>query len=122
MFKIIFQAEKLSYINFLNALLIIPMAFLWAYIPNEEIAFIMHWFLSKVSTLAFELPYSRLMEKEADEVGLKIAANACYDVREAAVFWGKFYLDDILHEDIITKSYRKKGVVLPPEFIRTHPL
>ena len=98
------------------------MAVLWAFLPNDGIAFVTQWFLSKVSKLVFELPYNRLQEQEADEVGLTLAANACYDVREASVFWGKWYLDDILHEDIITKSYRKKGVVLPPEFISTHPL
>ena len=28
-----------------------------------------------------ELPYSRMLEEEADRVGLEIAAKACYDVR-----------------------------------------
>ena len=98
------------------------MAVLWAFIPNDGIAFVTHWYLSRVSTLVFELPYSRLMEKEADEVGLKIAANACYDVREAAVLWGNFDLENILDENIIEKAYRKKGMVKPERFISTHPL
>ena len=60
----------------------------------------MIFFSDVISTLASELPYSRLMEKEADEVGLKIAANACYDVREAAVYRGQFGLDNILNENM----------------------
>ena len=29
------------------------------------------------------------METEADEVGLKLASKACFDVRQAPVFWAK---------------------------------
>jgi Zn-dependent protease with chaperone function len=35
----------------------------------------------------FELPFSRHMETEADEVGLQLAAKACFDVRQAPTFW-----------------------------------
>ena len=31
--------------------------------------------------LVGELPYSRMLEEEADQVGLEIAAKACYDIR-----------------------------------------
>lgn len=33
------------------------------------------------------LPYSRFLESEADEVGLLLAAKACYDVRHVPLFW-----------------------------------
>jgi Zn-dependent protease with chaperone function len=38
-----------------------------------------------LNELIYELPKSRLMENEADQVGLKLAANACYDIREAPI-------------------------------------
>jgi predicted Zn-dependent protease len=34
-----------------------------------------------------DLPFSRFIEAEADEVGLHIAAKACYDVRHVPLFW-----------------------------------
>ena len=36
------------------------------------------------------LPYSRMMESEADHIGLMLMAKACYDPREALKFWEKF--------------------------------
>ncbi|WP_043582525.1 M48 family metalloprotease [Geminisphaera colitermitum] len=41
------------------------------------------------SQLAIMLPYSRKHETEADEVGLRYAANAGYDPRAAVTFWQK---------------------------------
>ena len=35
------------------------------------------------------LPFNRLMETEADEVGLQLASKACFDIREAPVLWAK---------------------------------
>ncbi|XP_043189319.1 metalloendopeptidase OMA1, mitochondrial-like [Amphibalanus amphitrite] len=40
-------------------------------------------------TLLGDLPHSRALETEADEVGLHLAARACFDVREASAFWAK---------------------------------
>ena len=115
------QAENLNYLNFLNAIFIIPMAVLWAIIPFGGIALVTDWFIGKVRTFVFELPFSRQMETEADEVGMRLAANACYDVREAPIFWGNLALMEQLFEGPIQEAYRKKGVVWPPEFISTHP-
>ena len=50
--------------------LLVPMAFLWALLPNDGIAFVADWFVQKVSKLFIDLPYSRLLEAEADEVGM----------------------------------------------------
>jgi predicted Zn-dependent protease len=36
------------------------------------------------------LPYSRMMESEADHIGLILMAEACYDPRESVAFWKKF--------------------------------
>lgn len=52
------------------------------------------------------LPYSRLHESEADEIGLIYAAKAGYDPRVAIPFWQRM-------------AAQKNGS--PPEFLSTHP-
>merc|ERR1711860_134423 len=104
--------EKLTYINFISALLFIPMAVIWAFLPNDGIALVTDWFINKVSDLIFELPFSRQMETEADEVGLKLAAKSCIDIREAPLFWAKMKLISEMTSD-------EGGEIL--EFASTHP-
>ena len=106
-----FQAENLTYVNFLSFLMILPLLIGWAILPNDGIAIVADWFFNKVSTLLLELPFSREMETEADIVGLEIASKACFDVREAPAFWGKMAL--IVENQI--------GEVEIPEFLSTHP-
>ncbi|MBN1546508.1 MAG: M48 family metallopeptidase [Syntrophaceae bacterium] len=53
------------------------------------------------------LPYSRLQENEADELGLTFMAMAGYDPRKAVEFWERM-------------SKAKSGQA-PPEFLSTHP-
>ena len=54
------------------------------------------------------LPYSRLQESEADELGLIFMALAGYDPRAAVAFWQRM------------ESKAGKGQS-PPEFLSTHP-
>jgi predicted Zn-dependent protease len=58
------------------------------------------------SQVGVALPFSRLHESEADEVGLRFAAGAGYDPRAGATFWQKM---------------AKQGGAKPPEFLSTHP-
>ena len=52
------------------------------------------------------LPYSRLHESEADELGLYFMAMAGYDPHGAIEFWQRM---------------QKQGDARPPEFLSTHP-
>ena len=91
--------------------LIVPLAVLWAIVPNDGIALIADWFFHQVKKLTWELPFSRAIEKEADEVGLQLASKACFDVREGPLFWDKMkYLED----------QKGDGIELP-EYLSTHP-
>lgn len=53
------------------------------------------------------LPFSRDHESEADEVGLMLAAAACYDPRQAIGLW--------------ERMGQASGGQAPPEFMSTHP-
>jgi len=53
------------------------------------------------------LPYARSHETQADEVGLMLAAAACYDPREAIPLW--------------QRMEQSSGGQAPPEFSSTHP-
>ena len=57
------------------------------------------------------LPYSRVHELEADELGMLYMARAGYDPAEAVEFWQRFQAFN-----------RKQGSGKPPEFLSTHPL
>jgi len=59
------------------------------------------------SQVGLLLPYSRLQESEADQLGLVFMAMAGYDPRSAVAFWQRM-------------DARAKGGA-PPEFLSTHP-
>ncbi len=52
------------------------------------------------------LPFSRMQELEADQIGLTLTAMAGFDPREAVPFW---------------KRMQQTGGTRPPEFLSTHP-
>ncbi len=53
------------------------------------------------------LPYARSQETQADELGLMLAAAACFDPRESVPLW--------------QRMDRNSGGNAPPEFASTHP-
>merc|ERR1712203_643240 len=105
-------AEQLTRASFIQMILLLPFALLWAALPNDGVALVADWFFQKVVSFVFELPFSRAQETEADEVGLQFAAKACFDVREAPAFWG---LMELLAEDPME-------VDTDLEFASTHPV
>lgn len=62
-----------------------------------------------IYALAFELPASRQMEREADEVGLKMMARACFNPEGAVSLWQR----------MVRYEQRNGGNV--PQFLSTHP-
>ena len=125
-------AEKLSYVNMINLALLIPLAVLWSLLPNDGIAVVADWFCRQVIDVALELPFSRKMETEADEVGLLLASKGCFDVRAAPNFWRKMaHMDQErmkaqlleLTEDVDEKNKLAEMERLPPvpAIISTHP-
>lgn len=59
------------------------------------------------SNIGIMLPHSRKQEKEADVFGLRFAALAGYNIREAVPLW--------------TRMKNMKGDQQPPVFLSTHP-
>jgi len=60
------------------------------------------------TTIGYALPFSRLHESEADEVGLRFAAGAGYDPRAAVSFWRKM-------------AQANAGAQKTPVWFSTHP-
>ncbi|XP_011863450.1 PREDICTED: metalloendopeptidase OMA1, mitochondrial-like [Vollenhovia emeryi] len=90
-------------------LIVIPILLVWALFPDLT-AGIIQIIGERIVNIVYNLPYSRVLENEADEVGLKLAAKACIDIREAVVFWATMRTLTEMH-------------TLPPElsWISTHP-
>ena len=107
-------AEKLTLATFIQMIILVPMAVLWAIIPSDGIALVTDWFVDKMVEIFVDLPFSRAMELEADEVGLQLAAKACFDVREAPVLWRIMELRD----EITSPADTSKDL----EFLYTHPV
>ncbi|XP_038067717.1 metalloendopeptidase OMA1, mitochondrial-like [Patiria miniata] len=104
-------AEQVSLFQFVDVLLIVVLAALWAFLPNDGVAAVATWFKSKVVQLLLEMPYSRSLETEADEVGLVLAARSCMDVRECKAFW----------ELMALRSNSGQDDDIDIEWLSTHP-
>lgn len=64
----------MSSAHVVEMLFIIPLVILWSVFPDTA-AFICQLVSTYFVRLVVELPYSRIIEKEADEVGLQLAAK-----------------------------------------------
>jgi Zn-dependent protease with chaperone function len=62
----------------------------------------------------FALPHSRACEHEADAVGLRVAAAACYDPARAAAFWRGM-------ERLQAQAEALGAAGEPPAMLSTHP-
>ncbi|CAG7726591.1 unnamed protein product [Allacma fusca] len=82
-------AENASYCHLMDLVMVIPIALLWAILPSDWSSAFAHAVGSGLQGILLSLPYSRAMEMEADEVGLFLAAKACFDIRLAPIFWAK---------------------------------
>lgn len=100
--------EMISYSTVLDVVVIAVMAAIWAFMPSDGIAIVTDWFYKRVIHILLQLPYSRKLELEADEVGLQLTAKGCYDIREGPVFWKKMDVSEINATEI-------------PHWISTHP-
>ncbi|KAG0725457.1 Metalloendopeptidase OMA1, mitochondrial [Chionoecetes opilio] len=107
-------AEHLNRGYLLDLVVLVPVALIWAVLPSDLLAVASHWLFNLVVKLFLTLPYSRLLETEADYLGLRLAAKACYDVREFSALWGKM---DVL-EKIMDKNGQGAEV---PAWLSTHP-
>ena len=59
------------------------------------------------ANLLRELPHSRIQELEADQIGMHLAAMACYDPQAA--------------KRVFSRMKQETGNQQPPEFLSTHP-
>ncbi|KAI9003353.1 peptidase family M48-domain-containing protein [Hyaloraphidium curvatum] len=88
------SAEKLSY----------AQLFTWTLVAAHWILGIdLTWVQGLIYNFAVNLPRSRMVESEADYIGLQLMAQACFDPSKAVGVWQRFILKQ------------------PPEFLSDHP-
>lgn len=71
--------------------------------------------------LIIDRPYSRMLETEADIVGLELAAKACFDVRETSAFWDKMSFVEQIEGVKISPERVQVPSTPSNEFLLTHP-
>jgi predicted Zn-dependent protease len=82
-------AEKVSIQPIADVASFFAQSALWFYLPegSEIAASTFHKTAENAMGLFLELPFSRTCELEADQVGMLIAAEACYDPSQVPKFW-----------------------------------
>ncbi|XP_054159496.1 metalloendopeptidase OMA1, mitochondrial-like [Oppia nitens] len=113
-------AELLSHAHLIDLVFICLIATIWTLLPSDITASITTGISRLIMNLISDAPYSRMLETEADIVGLELAAKACFDVRETSVFWHKMALMENAEDfHIVTTD----EIQLPTkiEFLSTHP-
>ncbi|XP_055341618.1 metalloendopeptidase OMA1, mitochondrial-like [Paramacrobiotus metropolitanus] len=91
------------------------LAGIWLWIPSFMLALAASVVLYEIISLCVYLPHHRLLELEADEVGLRLTAKACYDVRENVAFWQRMHLINKIQRSVDINA------VTVPEYFSTHP-
>ena len=81
-------ADDFSRFNLITILLAIPFVFFSFF----DFGFITACIISMIFKTLTVKPYNREMVMEADILGLKMAAKACFDIKEAKAFWNKMIL------------------------------
>ncbi|CAD6204824.1 GSCOCG00002999001-RA-CDS [Cotesia congregata] len=79
--------EQISRNLLQDILMAVPIAVVWALFP-DLLALLLQALGINMFDILVTYPYSRKLENEADNIGLQLAAKACYDVRHAVVLWG----------------------------------
>ncbi|XP_015788236.1 metalloendopeptidase OMA1, mitochondrial [Tetranychus urticae] len=110
-------AEILSYTSWIDFIMMIGIALIWALPFSDALAAAFHFILNKITSLTITLPFNRKLESEADEVGLTMAAKACFDIREFVAFWRRMGLYETLELGLPPEIDVIKNV----EFLSTHP-
>lgn len=105
--------HQISHQHIVDIVFISLLGFLWMFLPSDLIAAIGTAFSRFILGISFMTPYSKMLETEADEVGLMLAAKACFDVREASAFWHKMA--------IISGADPVHQLQSSVEFLATHP-
>jgi Zn-dependent protease with chaperone function len=71
-------AEEISHSRLIDICSIGLAGLVWAFLPSDLTAILTQYLADKFLKFVFELPYSRYLEKEADEVGLTLAARVSF--------------------------------------------
>ncbi|KAI1293033.1 Metalloendopeptidase OMA1, mitochondrial [Halotydeus destructor] len=109
--------EKISN-TYLVGFFTAPILFLiWALLPSDLWAAVFHFLYHNATSFAISLPYSRMLEEEADAVGLQLAARACIDVRQAVSFWKRMDYK----QKVDTGFLGDEGIPKSLEYFSTHP-
>ncbi|KAI7697462.1 hypothetical protein SSS_03401 [Sarcoptes scabiei] len=110
--------ESNCHAHIVDLLFIGILGFIWMLFPTDLIAFIGTTVSRILLKIGMETPYNKMLETEADEVGLILAAKACFDIREATVFW-----DDMafLEKSDLAAILGSSDLPINLDFLSTHP-
>ncbi|RNA04108.1 metalloendopeptidase mitochondrial, partial [Brachionus plicatilis] len=100
-------AEQMSHSRIIDVISIALSLLIWSLVPTDASSILVEKIAENMQDYFFSLPYGRILEKEADIVGMILSARACFDVRYSSFFWKR--MNEQSKEDQV------------PEFLSTHP-
>lgn len=112
-------AETISEAYLIGFITSIFLVLIWALFPLDVYSALLTYFGRKASNLVHNYPHSRKLESEADQVGLELAARACYDIRQAVVLWKRF--DEMEKKGSLFTLAKGTEVPKAFEYFSTHP-